>query len=409
MPEQDQYVKMPDNSYVHIPASATPDQLAQFRNKLSASQPNLKTGVGMEAAAHQQATPKRGELPGVSGVPPTGNAGTAERPLVTPKMGESFADTMGRGVKMGQRVTPGQIESATDEAISDVPTVIGAASAPGMLTSLAEGATSGVPGLLKFGRGVIGAGIGAGAGRAAGSPFGKAGEVIGTMAGGALGGGLAAGLERLPATESEVLAGQPGRIKPLPFGIQRFIPERMVPGPSQAELTTAQVRAQPFIGPQRMGEAEFENVHGAKMQDAFDARQKELSDFGRLNKQDAPFSKLPTRMPERTVPPPELGTPQNPGWMSKIPTRMPARMGTTAIPSGDESVAGTRSLVLTPSEAASEEQMQSIAKRRASERGMQFAGGMTPREGRKVPRFPRRMTSEEYPPPREKTSFSDDK
>lgn len=76
---------------------------------------------------------------------------------------------------------------------------------------------------------------------------------------------------------------------------------------------------------------------------------------------------------------------------------------------GPESVAGTRprSLVLTPEEAASEQQMQGIAKRRASERGMQFAAGMTPREGRPVPRFPNRMAPTEYPAPREITVFDE--
>lgn len=72
-----------------------------------------------------------------------------------------------------------------------------------------------------------------------------------------------------------------------------------------------------------------------------------------------------------------------------------------------ESAAGTRSLVLTPGEAQTENTMQEIAKRRASERGMQFAGGMTPREGRSVPRLPARFPATEYPGPREVVRFGE--
>jgi hypothetical protein len=96
-----------------------------------------------------------------------------------------------------------------------------------------------------------------------------------------------------------------------------------------------------------------------------------------------------------------------------LPTRIDPTSGGPlgAISSGgSESVAGTRprSLVLTPEEAASEEQMQSVAKRRASERGMQFAAGMTPREGRSVPRMPTRMAPTEYPGPRETIPFTEE-
>jgi len=45
-----------------------------------------------------------------------------------------------------------------------------------------------------------------------------------------------------------------------------------------------------------------------------------------------------------------------------------------------------RSLILTPDEALAEAQRMRIAAQRAKDRGLQFAGGMTPREGRKVAR-----------------------
>jgi len=69
---------------------------------------------------------------------------------------------------------------------------------------------------------------------------------------------------------------------------------------------------------------------------------------------------------------------------------------------GGETVAKpSRTMILTPSEARSEAQMQQLATRRASERGMQFAGGMVPREGRGVPRTPTVVGPvEEYGGPR---------
>lgn len=341
MPGQDQYVKLPDGTYVHVPGSATPQQLSQLRDKLSSLQPNLKTGQGMEVAAHRQATPKPGELPGVpSGPPPTGNAGTAQAPLITPQPGEGIADTMRRGVEMGRRVTPRQIGTATDTGIREAPAVIAAASAPSMVTGIAEGVAGGAPGILRLARGLTGAMGGAYLGRKSGEAIGgDTGGTLGEFAGGLAGGGLAAGLERQPATSLQSRRGVPGSINPLPFGIQRFIPEWMVPKG-------------------------------------------------------------------------EVGSPTNPGPFNDIPMRMPRTAGRAmelpGATGGTSSVAGTRSLVLTPSEAASEDVMQGIAKRRASERGMQFAGGMTPREGRSVPKLPSQMQEEELPGPREVVHFPDD-
>lgn len=88
--------------------------------------------------------------------------------------------------------------------------------------------------------------------------------------------------------------------------------------------------------------------------------------------------------------------------------RKPLRGNPTPFgPHDTESAAGTRSLVLTPEEATTETRMQGIAKKRASERGMQFAAGMTPREGRSVPRYPFRTPITEYPGPREVTTFGE--
>lgn len=99
------------------------------------------------------------------------------------------------------------------------------------------------------------------------------------------------------------------------------------------------------------------------------------------------------------TPPPTTSAPPPPVVGSRAIT---SRLGGGGI---SESAAGTRNLVLTPQEAQTEDFMQGMAKRRASERGMQFAGGMTPREGRSVPAGPTRSVTEEYPGPRSVTTF----
>ena len=380
MPGQDQYVAMPDGSYVHIPGDTSPDQLAQFRNKLSSSTANLKTGEGMEAAAHAQATPKPGELPGVpsGGAPPTGNAGTAERPLVTPKMGESFSDTMGRGVEMGKRVTPEQRESAKNTAMAETPEVIGAAMLPAAASGIAEGVSSGIPGLLRMGKTALMAGVGAKVGSKAGEKIGsyinpeaaKVGDFAGGVVGGLGGGMLSSATESNPflnriANEStrrisptlaealfpDALRGEEAKAAFMNRGYKSMIPEpKPVPTPKMGRGIT------------------------------FTAERPQTQGF----------------VPRMSAPPVEEFAARQAAARPALP---PAPEGTP------ESVAGTRSLVLTPSEASSEEQIQRMAPGMAKRRGMQFAAGMTPREGRKVPRSPTRMTSEEYPPPRERMRF----
>jgi hypothetical protein len=55
-----------------------------------------------------------------------------------------------------------------------------------------------------------------------------------------------------------------------------------------------------------------------------------------------------------------------------------------------------RNLIVTPEEARARDQMFSIAESAAKRRGMEFAGGQVPAEGRKVPRYPTPIASEEY-------------
>ena len=113
---------------------------------------------------------------------------------------------------------------------------------------------------------------------------------------------------------------------------------------------------------------------------------------------------------EKVAGTPEFGDVRNPGDYSMIPNRVPkiaqGANGVAPIGSGSESVARpARTMVLSTQEAAAEAQMQKIATRRASERGMQFAAGMVPREGRSVPRIPTQIQPMEFPGPRETITF----
>lgn len=69
----------------------------------------------------------RGELPANVLNPPQE---PVPLPHVTPRPGETFAQTMQRGVEMGRNVTPQQIEQARQGAIERVPTVLGIVAGP---------------------------------------------------------------------------------------------------------------------------------------------------------------------------------------------------------------------------------------------------------------------------------------
>lgn len=108
-------------------------------------------------------------------------------------------------------------------------------------------------------------------------------------------------------------------------------------------------------------------------------------------------------VPEQLVPKGEVGTLTNPGPFMKLPMKVAeepkigATMPLVVRPATDlqavqqaeqgfETAAKPAGrLVLTPQEATAEDRLSAIAKTRAKQRGMQFAGGMVPREGRKVP------------------------
>lgn len=68
-------------------------------------------------------------------------------------------------------------------------------------------------------------------------------------------------------------------------------------------------------------------------------------------------------------------------------------------------ITGMRNLVLSPEEARVESNLFNLAKKRASERGTLFAGGMTPREGRSVPRYSTKTDITQYSEPKERITI----
>lgn len=65
-------------------------------------------------------------------------------------------------------------------------------------------------------------------------------------------------------------------------------------------------------------------------------------------------------------------------------------------------------LVLTPSEARTQEQMMNLARQRASEHGMQYAAGMRPAGGGRVPLTPTGTVEHPWPDPREIIRFTEE-
>jgi hypothetical protein len=133
----------------------------------------------------------------------------------------------------------------------------------------------------------------------------------------------------------------------------------------------------------------------------------------------AEINEIRRQQPDAFAPPaPELGSPENPGFMSKLPTRLPPnlrgdpfsptppqyRSSVGDIPS-EEGVTGSvpkpsGRLVVLPQEAAALDQLQRIAKTRASQHGMLYAAGMRPAGGGRVPTTSTEITTTEYPGPR---------
>lgn len=111
---------------------------------------------------------------------------------------------------------------------------------------------------------------------------------------------------------------------------------------------------------------------------------------------DTPFT-LPS--PSASAVSATTSTPVQYAGAGSVTSGETAMNGSVARPAG--------SLIKTPDELRSFDQMMSIAKRNASERGMQFAGGMVPAEGRKVPYTPTATTYDPFSSSRGTTQFDE--
>lgn len=345
MPGQDQYIAIPDGSYVHIPGDATSEQLSALREKLSGfANPYSESSA---AARPPVATPSSWQQP------KDPYSGQSYGRAVPPAMATQTAD-VDRAIGTG-----GQMQNRTITPVSDATAAI--MPAVGMGEAIAEKGVG--PVLGTIGRGMaktaagtaVGSGVGGALGSIAGHP--KEGAEIGATIGGIA----------TPFLPNRVLSSAP-------YGLSRlFLTNEEMAG-ERAAMKMAQRNADITAGlrePPPSAEDQIQQM----LEETF------LSGKPHAQK----VSSLPVG-----------------------PTYRPESGGSALGNIGGESVAGTRprSLVLTPEEAASEEQMQKIAKTRASERGMQFAAGMTPREGRSAPRGPARMESAEPSGPREIIHFS---
>lgn len=276
MPDDFQYVKLPDGSYGKFAANATDDV--------------IRTAVSKDFPDAFTAPPSK-TYPKAWG----GN--------------ESLPEKLAK-------LTPEQSQRFDEGTSMAIPEALMSAGAMGPLGAIRR---QGVWGAAKsLGKTLLRGAAGSYAGKEVGGPlgsvFGDTGREIGSDVG-AMVGGLAA-------------MKNPSALSKLPFGVGRFL----LSDAEIAEANTARKVAQ------------------------------RASDI-----------KAGLRKPPMPTPLGDVGSVfSEPG--------KDAIVGSAAKPSGR--------LVLTPQEAATNDQMQRIATKRASEHGMQYAAGMRPAGGGKVPRLP---------------------
>lgn len=402
----------------------------------------LKTGAGMEAAAHQQATPKPGVLPepkpsflsrtgetlGITrGTDPVSDAASQLEEIRQHPISE-FARGSRELAKAPARLAYGAITDplGTSESILPVNRAISDARGGNYGAAAGDlvGGAANVYGLAKGARALPDVAEGAAsalnrAGIPAPPPLsevtrlpnGKLAPPVRTLAraagagaGGFIGGGpgAVAGTLLGPGLVDMVLPKRPAPF--IPAAAEELAPVAAAPKklPSTFNLAMERPETSGFVP----------RVAAPTPAEEFAARQAAAAP-----KPELPPAPALARTPKGVIA--TIDRPAGQGFVPRVAGPTPAeefaerqaaaRSALPPVSTGTpESVAGTRSLILTPSEAASEEVMKAIAKRRASERGMQFAGGMTPREGRKVPRLPTRMREEEMPPPRERIRFANE-
>jgi len=220
----------------------------------------------------------------------------------------------------------------------------------------AGGLAGGARGALAVGRGLIGAGVGSSILGAGGSHLGglvggetgrEIGGGIGALGGAVLGGGLAGGIERQPPTKPFT----PGKISPLPFGMQRFIPEWMVPkgeimGPYDVRAAGPEIpkgglpQTRPYIPPAHeeipIGSPLYPGPH-MKIPDRMTAAQQELlrprvPETAAAPNENAKAAGVPYGSVIKLPEPNEAVAPINPNYMGSVPRKELVGMGESRTP-----------------------------------------------------------------------------
>lgn len=324
---------------VHVfPDGSTPEMISQALGvKPPASAPNLKTGEGMEAQAQQQA---KQVLTG------TGNQGNY--------------DATGRKVS-GPNGSPLTYMEKAAQAQGDQQTKLGAAQnrasrSPAPFTNAAMAYSP-----VAAAKGIAGSTVGSKVGGVIGSKLSDSpdAEQYGQLIGGTIGGVGASlpSLSKVQGAASKVLRDPAtGKVRtPWQIAVDKLVPDPYAPQSVPAKTIPKGTN------------------YGQYLEDQKGAYQ----DNQRFDKQAATVARATARNAPKPVPFAEAESAEG------VP-------GTLPKPSGR--------LIKLPQEFAAEDQLQGIAKNRASQRGMQFAAGMVPGEGRSVPWKPTVTNTTELPP-----------
>jgi hypothetical protein len=220
---------------------------------------------------------------------------------------------------------------------------------------------------------------------------------------------------RKPATAAQSQAGVPGSIKQLPFlpkGMQPKIPEGLIPkgelgtptnpGPFNRvpSRVSPSMRSDPFNPP-----APFVNP-GAPLPSAdefYQTRGSEMSNILKrgVNEPSEPFVNPGAPLPSSN----EFYTNRGNEINSILRRGVNEPLTAYNTPPEAQSAEGVKGsvpkpsgrLVVLPQEAQALDQMQAIAEKRASQHGMQYAAGMRPAGGGRVPMTPTGITTTEFP------------
>lgn len=307
MPGQDQYVALPDGSYVHVPGNATDDQLTALRTKL---------GGGPEAEALRNPPREPSPVPGIEAT-----MGANER-TIGEKGRSQRRDWLNRNVAQPTTAALPYVGATAGGAIGGIP-----GAALGMAAGeAAKGGIEQRPPMETVKRLPLAAAQGAEAemgGQIVGAGLGAAGNALG----------------RFEAADTVPVPGTRGAVQ------FRVRPETPVPTPPTLEEAAAQKAATK-----------------AAQRDA------DIAAGVRPAPKPSPFSGMTSTAGRPSVAVSGGYTAPEP----VISIREPKGAARVA-PRGSN---GQEPLVLTPEEARSEAQLQRIATSRASERGMQYAGGV---------------------------------